>query len=126
MRRAFTRVRKLLLGLVILEGLLAAPFLVANTEVFTSDELWKLFDKRMVPLYPYEARRAHAQGTGLYRMYINPDGSVRAVGVMKSAGNKSLDLAAAGGLGHCHAKPRGHPLEIDMPVTFTLAPRPRR
>ena len=76
--------------------------------------------KKKLPIYPYEARRAYAEGSGLYRMYIDADGGVRAVGVMKSAGNKSLDLAAAGGLGHCHAKPRGHPLEIDMPVTFKL------
>ena len=97
-----------------------APLLCAQTRVVTPPELWKLFDKKMFPLYPYEARRAHQEGTGLYRMYINADGSVRAVGVMKSTGSKSLDLAAAGGLGHCHAKPRGHPFEVDMPVTFVM------
>ena len=69
--------------------------MAAKTEVVTPAELWKLFDKKMSPVYPYEARRA--QGTGLYRMYIDADGSVRAVGVMKSTGNKVLDLAVAGG-----------------------------
>lgn len=91
-----------------------------EVKVVTSDELWALFDKKMFPVYPYEARRSRITGSGIYRMYINPDGSVRTVGVMKSTGSKILDLAAAGGLYHCHLKPSVHRREIDMPVTFTM------
>jgi TonB family protein len=109
-------------------GLLSVILSMASTarasgvevKVVTGDELWAYFDKKVYPIYPYEARQAHAEGAGLFRMYINPDGSVRTVAVMKSTGNKLLDLAAAGGLFHCHAKPRGHPFEIDMPVAFHL------
>ncbi len=54
-------------------------------------------------------------------MYIKADGSIRAVGVMKSTGNKDLDIAAAAGLYRWHAIPGG-PREVDMPVTFHMSP----
>ena len=98
------------------------PSYGAEIKVVTPKELWAIFDKKMIPVYPYEARRARITGSGLFRMYINPDGSVRTVAVMKSTGSKILDLAAAGGLYHCHAKP-GRRREVDMPVTFTMRPR---
>ena len=91
----------------------------AEIKVVTPTELWAIFDKKMVPVYPYEARRAHITGAGLFRMYIDPDGNVRTVAVMKSTGSKILDLAAAGGLYRCHAKP-GRRREVDMPVRFML------
>ena len=56
-------------------------------------------------------------------MYINADGSVRTVGVMKSTGSPILDLAAAGGLYQWHAKPFRRPREVDMPMTFTTTGR---
>ena len=113
-------------GMVTLGTMLCfATQLMAETRVVSNSELWALFDKKMYPVYPYEARRGYIQGKGLYRMYIDPDGSVRAVGVMKSTGSKILDLAAAGGLGHCHLKPRGKPFEIDMPIEFTMLHSPR-
>jgi len=42
------------------------------------------------------------------------------VGVMKSTGNKDLDLAAAGGLYRWKALP-GKRREVDMPVTFSMS-----
>lgn len=69
--------------------------------------------------YPYEARRARRTGSGIFRVYINPDGRVKTVGVVKSTGHPDLDLAAAAGLYHCLAKPGGR-REVDMPVTFTM------
>ena len=91
----------------------------AETKVVTPQELWALFPIKAWPIYPYEARRARATGSGIFRMYIEPDGRVRAVGVMKSTGNKELDLAAAGGLYRWKAFP-GKRREVDMPVTFTM------
>lgn len=98
-----------------------------ETRVVTGPELRSLFAKIMYPVYPYEARRAHLSGAGIYRMYVEPGGTVRSVGVMKSTGSPILDLAAAGGLYHCKAKPYARQREIDMPVTFVLGPvrRPR-
>lgn len=98
----------------------AANAAAVETKVVTPQELMALFPVKAMPLYPYEARRARATGTGIYRMYIEPDGSVRAVGVMKSTGNKELDLAAAGGLYRWKALP-GKRREVDMPVTFSMS-----
>ena len=88
-------------------------------KVVTPKELWALFDRKALPIYPYEARRGRIEGAGIFRMYINLDGSVRTVAVMKSTGNPILDLAAAGGLYRWHAK-SGRRREIDMPVRFTM------
>jgi TonB family protein len=93
-----------------------------ETNVVTPKELWALFDRKAYPIYPYEARRAHITGAGIFRMYINADGGVRTVGVMKSTGSKILDLAAAGGLYRWHAIP-GRRREVDMPVAFTMTKR---
>lgn len=38
-------------------------------------------------------------------MYIDPDGKVRTVGVVRSTWHPDLDLAAAAGLYHCLATP---------------------
>jgi TonB family protein len=69
--------------------------------------------------YPYEARRSRRTGSGIFRVYIHPDGKVKTVGVVRSTGYPDLDLAAAAGLYHCLAKPGGR-REVDMPVTFTM------
>ncbi|HSH39079.1 MAG TPA: TonB family protein [Chthoniobacterales bacterium] len=92
----------------------------ADTKVVTPKELWALFPTKALPLYPYDARRARVTGSGIFRMYIEPDGRVSAVGVMKSTGNKELDLAAAGGLYRWKAFP-GKRREVDMPVTFSMS-----
>jgi TonB family protein len=92
----------------------------ADTKVVTPKELWALFPVKALPLYPYDARRARATGSGVFRMYIEPDGRVTAVGVMKSTGNQDLDLAAAGGLYRWKALP-GKRREVDMPVTFSMS-----
>ena len=96
-----------------------ASALCAETKVVTPQELWALFPVKAYPIYPYEARRARATGSGIFRMYIEPDGRVRAVGVMKSTGHRALDLAAAGGLYRWKAFP-GKRREVDMPITFTM------
>jgi TonB family protein len=73
--------------------------------------------------YPWEARRDYRSGSGIYRVYVNPNGKVRTVGVVQSTGHQDLDLAAAARLYHCLFKP-GRRRELDLPVTFTLS-RPR-
>ena len=47
------------------------------------------------PVYPESARRAGIQGTTLLRIHIETDGRVSEVTVERSAGNQSLDQAAA-------------------------------
>lgn len=97
----------------------------AEVKLAAMPEVLAMFDRKALPYYPYEARRAHAEGSGIFRMYINPDGTVRTVAVMKSTGNRFLDLAAAGGLYQWHAVPAAKPREVDMPVKFTLSRRSR-
>jgi TonB family protein len=43
------------------------------------------------PPYPYEARRAHLTGSGIYEAYLRPDRTVAKVVVIKSAGYRVLD-----------------------------------
>jgi len=116
----FSHTLKLTLALVMLALGSGRRSSAGEIRVVTPKELWALFDKRGIPQYPYEARRAHATGSGIFRMYINADGSVRTVGVMKSTGNKILDLAAAGALYQWHAKP-GRRREVDMPMGFRMS-----
>ena len=85
----------------------------------TADNVVSMFTRTWKPVYPYEARRARIQGRGWYRMYINPDGTVTRVGVLKSTGSEMLDVNAANGLIHWRAKP-GTPKEVDIPITFSL------
>ncbi len=85
----------------------------------SGSEVAAMFIKFGRPNYPYEARRARRTGSGIFRVYVNPDGTVKTVGVVKSTGHPDLDLAAAAGLYHCLAKPGGR-REVDLPVTFTM------
>lgn len=34
--------------------------------------------------YPYEARRSRRTGSGIFRVYVHPDGKVKTVGVVRS------------------------------------------
>ena len=111
--------RNFSLTLFLLIGALQNSAYAIEVKVVTPRELWALFDKKARPIYPYEARRAYRTGSGIFRMYIDPDGSVRAVAVMKSTGSPILDLAAAGGLYRWHAVPSRR-REVDMPVAFTM------
>jgi TonB family protein len=88
----------------------------------TGSEVARMFIKFGRIDYPYAARLAGRSGMGVFRIYVNPDGTVNTVGVVKSTGNADFDLAAAAGLYHCLAKP-GKRREIDMPVEFKLHPR---
>jgi TonB family protein len=111
---------KVISAVLVASMMVAGSVLAIDVKVVTSKELWALFDRKALPIYPYEARRGHITGSGIFRMYINPDGGVRNVAVMKSTGSKILDLAAAGGLYRWHAIP-GRSREVDMPVRFTMS-----
>jgi TonB family protein len=87
-------------------------------------EVQAMFLKKGPILYPYEARHSRRSGSGIFRIYIRPDGKVKSVGVVKSTGHSDLDLAASGGLYRCLFKPGGR-RELDLPVAFTLS-RPIR
>jgi len=78
-----------------------------------------MFPYHPTPTYPKAARLSRTTGSGIFRIYVNPDGTVKTVGVIKSTGSSVLDLAAAAGLYKWRAHP-GKRREVDMPVTFVL------
>src|SRR6476661_1221060 len=62
-------------------------------EVFTGPDLGRYFKRIWVPTYPYIARRNRAGGRGTYRAYVEANGKVTKVVVIKSAGLRELDDA---------------------------------
>lgn len=121
-RKAAFRFRLLYFGVALCIANVV-PTIQAGVKVTyaSGPEIAAMFIKFGRPDYPYEARRARRTGSGIFRVYINPDGRVKTVGVVKSTGHPDLDLAAAAGLYHCLAKPGGR-REVDLPVTFTMTP----
>ncbi len=82
--------------------------------------------KKVKPQYPYEARTRHVTGSGLFRLTLDLNtGSVVKVTTIKSIGNPILDSSAIDAFRQCRWKP-GKWKEIDIPVVFTMAPRPPR
>jgi TonB family protein len=111
---------KTLLTVIAAAGLLLAESAFAiQFKVVTPPQLMAMFVKKGVPQYPYQARRSRIQGDGLFRLYVNENGTVTSVGVMKSTGSPILDLAAAGSFYQWQAKP-GRRREIDIPMSFRL------
>lgn len=74
------------------------------------------------PQYPFEAKRLYLSGSGVYRAYINANGKVTAVGVVKSSGHRILDEAVVQAAIRWKAKP-GRKREVDFPATFVTPPR---
>ena len=82
--------------------------------------------KTVQPQYPYEVRARHVTGSGLFRIILDlSTGSVAKVAVIKSTGTPFLDNSVLQAFRQCRWKP-GKWKEIDVPVVFTMAPRPPR
>jgi TonB family protein len=97
--------------------------LVATTPKVTYagyEKVLAMFWKKYLPVYPVEAIRKRIQGGGVFRMYIDENGVVTKVGVMKSTGHEILDVRAAAGLSRWGAKP-GRRREVDVPVQFAAS-----
>ena len=84
-----------------------------------SAQVMAVFQKKYPPLYPVLARRARMQGRGVFRMYIDENGVVTKIEMMKSTGHKILDMCASAALRGWRAKP-GQRREVDMPVSFVM------
>jgi TonB family protein len=72
------------------------------------------------PHYPYEARPNRRTRTGLIRMYVNTQGTVTSLKLLKSTGHRVLDEEGLKTFIRWRAKP-GPPREVDMPLTFTTS-----
>src|SRR5437763_13319483 len=74
----------------------------------------------VAPGYPYADRAQHHEGTGVFRLVLDPKtGAVATVTMLKSSGFGSLDAAAVAALRQWRWKP-GKWKEIDMPVAFKM------
>ena len=74
---------------------------------------------KVFPDYPYAARDRHLEGSGLYRLNIQPDGTVLSVTVLKSTGHSLLDQAAI----HAYRQWRFRPgalQSVKIPVKFGM------
>jgi len=86
---------------------------------------WNFGDRVAVaaPQYPLEDRAGHRQGTGFFRIMIDPKtGTVTQVTILRSSGWASLDTAATAALRRWRWRPNKWK-EVDVPVTFQMVPR---
>jgi TonB family protein len=82
--------------------------------------------RTMGPEYPYEDRRNHREGAGVFRLALNlRTGAVSNVTILKSTGFRSLDQSAVIALRQWRWKP-GKWKQIEMPVNFTMTKGPSR
>ena len=78
--------------------------------------------KRVPPDYPYEARRACLEGSGLFRLQIDvATGKVIKATVLKSTGVVILDNSALWAVRRWQFKP-GTWKELDTPIAFSMSP----
>ena len=70
-------------------------------------------------VYPYEARRMKATGSGVIVVSVSSDGSVTDASMGKSTGNSILDNAATSTFRNARFKPGTVP-KVKIPITFTL------
>jgi TonB family protein len=88
---------------------------------------WDLADriKAVAPAYTYEDRARHRQGSGFFAVFIDANTGVPTrVTIIKSTGHPTLDQSAIEALQRWRWKP-GRWKEVDLPVTFTMAPGPK-
>ena len=97
-------------------------WIIASADVtlakrYSSAELAVMFISREKPSYPVELRRRRITGSGMFRLYIDEQGRVTKIGILKSTGNKELDASAMRAMIHWRARP-GSKREVDQPCTF--------
>lgn len=116
--------RRSLLLVVLFVVLWCRPCLAIRqqAQVFTGPDIGRYFVRIWVPEYPWTALRNRVAGRGAYRAFVEPDGKVTKVTVIKSAGLRELDDAVIHAALGWRAKP-GKKREIDFPIAFVPPPR---
>jgi TonB family protein len=69
--------------------------------------------------YPLAARKQHLEGSGLFEIHINPDGSVASIGILRTTGYNVLDAAAIAGFRQWRFRPHTLPT-VRMPVQYRM------
>jgi TonB family protein len=70
------------------------------------------------PVYPYDLRSRHVEGTGIFQVHILADGTVRSVDTIQSTGNTELDQCATTAFSKWRFRP-GRPTKVKIPITFS-------
>jgi TonB family protein len=86
---------------------------------YSEAERKAMFIRMVQPQYPLEARRSRAEGTGLFRLYVDERGKVTDVAILKSTGQQVLDFESVRALKQWLAR-KGTSREVDVPVHFAL------
>ena len=71
------------------------------------------------PVYPYEARRSHAIGSGKFLITFDDSGNATNVSVSQSTGNQILDQTSISTFMRWRCKP-GFYHKVAVPITYTL------
>jgi TonB family protein len=73
-----------------------------------------------LPNYPYEARRAHATGTGICVIIVDTaSGNVTSATMTESTGNALLDKITTDTFGTWRFKP-GTVSQVQVPITYSV------
>ncbi len=72
------------------------------------------------PVYPYEARRSHATGSGRFMLHFDSSGSVTDVDVTQSTGNAILDQTSVSTFRRWRCKPGAY-TKVNVPITYTMS-----
>ena len=99
--------------------MVVCAFDVADARRYTDDEIKAMFVDRPVPKYPYDLRRLRITGSGLFRLYVDQQGVVRSVKILRTTGRRELDEESCKAFRRWHAIP-GKSKEVDVPITFTM------
>ena len=70
--------------------------------------------------YPSTARKQHLEGSGLFEIHINPDGSVASIKTLRTTGYSILDAAAIAGFRQWRFRTHTIPI-VRMPVQYRIA-----
>lgn len=73
------------------------------------------------PAYPYEARRMHATGSGVFLLHFDASGDVTSVDTLQSTGNAILDQTSINAFQRWVSKPGAFPGGCKVPITYNLA-----
>jgi len=101
---------------------IVSPVVAKGQHVAIAGELKVVFLKHPLPDYPYEALANNWRGVGRFRIHLNEQGRVTAVGIVKSTGHPTLDESAIKALLAWQAVP-GPKRDVDLPVTFVMSLR---
>jgi TonB family protein len=102
---------------VFLTLLIIASADVMLAKRYSDAELAAMFVSQEKPYYPVELRRRGITGSGMFRLYIDEQGRVTRIGILRSTGNTELDALAMRAMVHWRARP-GPKREVDQPCTF--------